>query len=165
MIATFTMTKAEKIAVLDKAMTVSKRDDGTEYHHFTDDAPRELQDLYLEHYEVRDDDYARFMRAIEIVADVFDEDNTSRVYHEENHMELEGTEDDRITDAIYEEASESASIWNEERLSYLNIWNEEEISQEMRDTGEHSIAQACANWYDRQVEQAAIIIKDWVLKA
>lgn len=37
-----------------------------------------------------------------------------------------------------------------------------DISAIMGEYGEDSISTACAIWYDRQVEQAAIIIKDWI---
>lgn len=70
--------------------------------------------------------------------------------------------DNEVTDEIYEGASDSASVYTNERLAYLNNQNESDISDVMSEYGEHSIANACAIWYDRQVEQAAIIIKDWV---
>lgn len=142
------MTKDEKLAVLDKCMTVSTRDDGTDFNHFTDEAPEELKDLYLEYYEVRDQDYEIFARACDIVGDVY-------AYKPDST-------DEEATDAIYEEASDSASVYTADRLEIINIWNEEEISEMVRSEGHDSIAQACASWYDRQVEQAAIIIKDWV---
>lgn len=145
------MTKKEKIAALKTAMKTSKRDDrdgGTEFYHFAEGAPEELKDLYLEHYEVRDTDYEAFDRALDIVREVYED-------------KPEAT-DDEATEDIYERAPDSASVYTGARLSYLDVWNEGEISDVMREYGMHSIADACAAWYDRQVEQAAIIIKDWI---
>lgn len=148
------MTKTEKLQALSIAMERSKRDGEREnsyreyYYHFTDVSPEELKDLFLTHYEVRDVDYETFDRAIDIVREVYAD-------------KPEAT-DDEATEDIYERASDSASVYTAERLAYLDIWNEEEVSQKMREYGEHSIATACALWYDSQVEQAAIIIKDWV---
>lgn len=50
------MNKDEKLAVLPDMMTRSTRntgtrDDGEKYYHFTDTAPEELKDLFLEHVE------------------------------------------------------------------------------------------------------------------
>lgn len=142
------MTRQEKIAVLAKAMTRSKRDDESEFYHFTDEAPEELKDLFLEHYNVDDLDYETFDRACDIVREVYDD-------------KPEAT-DDEATEEIYERASDQASVYTADRLAYLNMRNEDEVSQTMREYGMTSIADACAAWYDRQVEQAAIIIKDWV---
>ena|SRR3990167_5835279 len=141
------MTKTEKIAVLDKVMTTGKRDNGEVFYHFTDTAPRELKDLYLEHYEVRDIDYETFGQAIDLVRTIY-EDKPEAI-------------DDEATEEIYERASDSAGVYNDERLGYLNIWNQDDIAEIVRDMGV-DIATACAVWYDRQVEQSAIIIKDWI---
>lgn len=143
------MTKKEKIASLKSAMTTSKREGEEEsFYHFTNTAPKELIELFVENYSVKDLDYEIFSRACDIVSEVYS-------------YKPEAT-DEQATDDIYEHSSESASVYTNGRLEYLNQWNEEEISQTMREYGEQSIAIACAIWYDRQVEQAAIIIKDWV---
>lgn len=152
------MTKQEKIAAIDKAMTTSKRDDGEVFNHFTDDAPRELTDLYLQHWEVKDVDYETFSRACDIVSEAYAD-------HEGDDTGKDGQEastDDEITDAIYERASDSASIMTYDRLQYLDNWNEGEIGEIMHEYGLRSVAEGAAIWYDRQVEQMAIIIKDWV---
>jgi len=143
------MTKKEKIAVLAKAMQSRLARDGesTEWY-FSPDAPEELKDLYLEHYEVRDIDYETFSDACDLVSEAYGD-----------HPDAT---DDQITDDIYERASDTASVYTSDRLAYLNMWNEDEVSETMREYGMRSIADACAAWYDRQVEQQAIIIKDWV---
>lgn len=142
------MTKSEKIASLDAAMTVSKRNDDTEFDHFTDTAPKELQDLFLEHFEVRDVDYEIFDRACDIVSEIYSD-------------KPDATEEE-ATEEIYERASDSANVYTSIRLDYMNMWNEQEISEIMREYDLSSIADACAVWYDRQVEQAATLINEWV---
>ncbi len=144
------MTKAEKIAGLGSYMTTSKRDDETVFNHFTETTPHELEDLFLEHYNVKDLDYEIFGRALDIVSEAY-----------EGKAHDEGS-DGRVEEEIYDAASDSASVYTSDRLAYLDNQNEDEISKTMREYGETSIANACAIWYDRQVEQAAIIIIDWV---
>lgn len=144
------MTKDEKIKALATAMTESERDGNEEdtYIHFTDEASEELKDIYLEHYEVRDIDYETFSRACDIVREVYDE-----------NPDADG---DKAAEVIYEKAPESANPYTAERLSYLNIWNEQEIADQVHELGGVSIADACAVWYDKQVEEAAILISNWI---
>jgi len=143
---TGTMTKKEKIESLESAMTHSMRDDGVRFYHFASDAPATLQRVYLDHYEVRDLDYQIFNEACDIVSEIYESDPTQEEAEQE----------------IYEQASDTASIYTEDRLAYLNVFNEEDISDTMREYGIRSIADACAIWYDRQVEQAAILINEWI---
>lgn len=138
------MNKENKLAAVAVAITKSTRSDGTEFYHFADGAPESLRDLFLEHYSVRDLDYQTFGRACDVVAEVYAEKPKD------------------ITEAIYERSADSASVYTADRLAYLDLHNEDEISELMRECGEHSIATACAMWYDRQVEQAAILISEWV---
>lgn len=148
------MTKETKLAALRVAMTTSERDDATRFHHFTDgdekthEEIKSLKDLYLEHYEVRDDDYERFSEAVDIVCEVYDD-------------KPEATEDEAIEEAC-ERASDCASIMTYDRLAYLTVWNEDDVSSMMRDYDFRSIADAAAAWYDREVEQAACILVRWV---
>lgn len=127
-------------------MATSVRDDGSTYNHFTDQAPEELRALYLEHYEVRDIQYQIFSTACDIVHDIYESDDKDY---------------ESIEDRIYDSSPDSGSIWNAERLAYLDVWNEEDIADIVREMSV-SISGACAYWYDRQVEQAAIIINQWV---
>lgn len=140
------MTKDEKLAALKTCMAQSTRDDGTEYTHFTDTAPEELKSLYLAHYEVRTLDYEIFADACDIVADVYTE-------------KKDRSEND-IDNILGEQVNESASIWNADRLGYLNIWNEEEI-KDLMSQGYDSISEACAAWYCREVSTATHLLKDW----
>lgn len=141
------MTKKEKIKSLQNAMERSERNDHTEYTYFTDNAPEELRQLFLEHYEVRDVDYMVFSDACDIVSDIY-----------QNSPEITGRE---AEEAVYEDYSESASVYTATRLEYLNIWNQDEISEILKE-GCEDIATACAIWYDRQVEQASITINQWI---
>lgn len=151
------MTKQEKIASLENAMTQGTRGaakdgqlvaGGEQFYHFTDTAPKELVALFLEHYAVQDLDYETFSVACDIVSDIYD------TYGKDT--------DDEATERIYEQASDSASIYTSDRLSYLNNNNEYEIAEIAQEYATDSISSACAIWYDKQVEQAAIIIKDWI---
>jgi hypothetical protein len=144
------MTKEEKIASLDKAMTTKTREDGTEFHYFSDEAPDELKEVYLMHYEVRDQDYQIFSDACGLVSECIND----------NMQEQDGA--DFVNEMIYERSGDRASIMTYDRLSYLNIWNESDISDVMREYDMRSIADACAVWYDREVEQASIIINEWI---
>lgn len=143
------MTKQEKIAAIGAAMTTSKRayEPHDAFYHFTYSAPRELIELYLKHWEVRDLDYETFSRACDIVSEIYAE-------------KPEITQDD-ATDDIYERASDSANVYNDVRLGYLTIWNQDEIGDYVRDL-HCDVATAAAYWYDKQVEQQAIIINDWI---
>jgi hypothetical protein len=141
------MTKQEKIKALETAMTVSKRADESEYTHFTDEAPEELKDLFLTHYEVRDIDYITFSRACDIV---------SEIYADKPEISKDDAEED-----IYERASDSASPYNATRLEYLNIWNQDEVADYVRDLNV-DISTAAAYWYDKQIEQSAVLINEWV---
>ena len=143
-------SKNEKLAQLASAMTTKKRDEGEEFVCFTDNAPRPLADIFLEHYEVRDLDYQIFSRACAVVHEVY-EDNPAIAY-------------DDAVDEISERSQESASVYTDVRLSYLSIWNEEEVSQMIKEY-DLGIADLCAVWYDRQVKEAALLIHDWVTAA
>ncbi len=152
------MTKQEKLKSLEAAMTTSKREgEEDSFYHFSDSAPEELKNLFLEHYEVRDIDYETFSRACDIVSEVYAEysgDDTGK-------DEQEASEDDKITDAIYERSSDSANPYTAVRLAYLNVWNQDEVADYVRDL-HVDVATGAAYWYDKQVEQQAIIIKDWI---
>lgn len=143
-------TKAMRVALLPHLMEQSERDGNADdtYYHFSDMAPESLKDTYLKHYEVRDQDYQIFSEACDVVAEVYE----TRKDKSRDEAEID----------IYESDMEYASVWTQERLGYLNMWNEEEISEVMKQGIFTSIADACAYWYDKQVEQAAIILNDWV---
>lgn len=130
-------------------MDVSKRDDGETFTHFSDSAPEELKKLYLEQFEVRHIDYEIFSNAIDMLVDIYNDEA----------QETDGN--DFTIDAIYERSSGQASVYTAVRLSYLDIGNQEDIGSWVR-ANYTDIADACAYWYDNQVEQAAFIINEWV---
>ncbi len=149
------MNKEQKIASLANAMTCKTRDDGTEFYCFTDEAPQELRDLFLEHYTIRDVDYETFSDACRVIEEVYGE-----------HTDKDGRFNDiDIEEAIYERSGDRASVYTSERLGYLNMWNEYEVSDIMSEYSAKSIANACAIWYDKQVEEQAMIIKNWIEEA
>ena len=142
------MTKKEKFKIIDQVMTIKKRDDGTEFHCFSDKAPEDLKDLFLGSYEVRDLDYKIWHNACDIISGL-------------EFETLKGENDDSFD--IYEIVDSEASPYNSDRLEYLNIWNEEEITEKVRDN-DCNISEACAYWYDEQVRDVVSIIRDWIFK-
>ena len=149
---TDTLTKKQKIESLKDSMVESKRDDGEEYIHFTEKAPRELKELFLEYFEVQDLAYEIFSHACNIVSEVYAD-------YVENDKETREPADPESE--ISERVSGSASYYTSDRLGYLTMWNQDEISEVVRSNGV-DIDEACAYWYDAQVEQAAILIVKWI---
>lgn len=131
-------------------MTTSVRKDNPEdtFYHFTDDALKELTDLFLEHYEVKDIDYETFSRACDIVSEIY--------------ADKPDTTQDAATEEIYERASDCASVYTYQRLQYLDANNDQEITDTLKECNCTTISEACAVWYDRQVEQVAILINEWI---
>jgi hypothetical protein len=64
-------------------------------------------------------------------------------------------------DMFYE--SESASVYTDERLKYLNIYNQDEISEKQKEF-DCDIQTACAVWYDDMVRSVALELRDYILK-
>lgn len=122
-------------------MTVSKRDNGEEFYHFSDNAPQEIKDIFREEYEIRDLDYEIFSRAI----DTFSE------------YTIEDIENDDFS-------VEFASYYTSDRLGYLNIWNQDEVTELVK-TYDVDIQDACAIWYDQSVERAMRIILNEYINA
>lgn len=149
------MKTKEKLALLEKAMEVKQRDDKTEFTCFSDIAPKELQSLFLEHYEVRDIDYVIFSKAIDTIIEAFENnENWDTSYKEMPILEY-----------IQENYNDFASPYNADRLAYLNIWNDSEIAEISKNYSCESISLACAIWYDEQVHAAVnIIINEYLLK-
>ncbi len=140
------MTKREKIAALDTAMTRKTRPDGEEIYVFADDAPKELQDLFCERYEVRDVDYGAFSSALDAVSEIY--------------SYAPDSDRDAALDAL-DDAREYASPYNAARLAYINIYNQDEVAEIVREYGQ-DVVTAAAIWYDRHVEAAARLIVEWV---
>lgn len=138
------MTKLEKIESLKTAMTVKERDDKTEFTCFTDTGPKELKDLFLENFEVRDQDYQIFSKACDLL---------TKIYADE-------IKEDDIDDEIYERANECGSVYTSDRLALLNMWNQSEITDHI--VPGLDIATACAIWFDGEVTHACFIIRKWI---
>lgn len=138
------MNKEEKYKAIENAMTIKKRDDDTEFYCFSDTAPEELKGIFLNSYNVRDLDYMIFSKACD--------------YLSERTLEEIESEDFEVSDG------EFSSVYNSDRLEYLNIWNDEEIADIFKDYSCDSISMACAYWFDNQVNEAISIIRDYILK-
>lgn len=126
------MTKKEKYESLYKALIKKTRDDDTEYICFSDDAPEELRDIFIDHNSIIDVDY-----------DIF---RTACVLLSENP--------DKPEDELHELADDCASVYTYDRLEYLSVMNQQEISDIMREYETEDIATACAIWYEQQVASA-----------
>lgn len=141
------------MASLEKAMEVTKRDDGTEFACFSDHAPEELRGLFLKHYaihySVRDIDYKIFSDACDAV---------TRAWND-----VDG-EKGLLREWIDDNCNEFASIYNAERLAYLSVFNDDEVADTFRSYACESISMACAYWYDNKVKDAMRIIIDGYLK-
>lgn len=143
------MTTKEKIFKLQNTMQVRKRLDSTEFTCFSDTAPEELKDLFLEHYEVRDLDYIIFSKAIDVIVETAEE----------------GEDDLQNIIEQVQNTNDFASPYNTDRLAYLNIFNDDEITGVFKEYECMSVSQACAIWYDDQVHAAVeIIINEYILK-
>lgn len=142
------MDKKEKIGSLSGCLITGTRGNGDEFLHFTDLAPQELKDVFLDNFEVHDLNYEIFSQSCDIIGEIYEE--------------MPRADDEKIIDEIYERSHDRASYYTHDRLGYLTVSNEEEISDLLREYDEPSISVACAIWYDRQVEQASMLIKDWI---
>lgn len=82
-------------------------------------------------------------------------------------LTLDGSGSESLTDEdaldLYAEADGSASVYTYTRLQYLDNNNEGEISDIMNDEGITDISDACAIWYDRQVESYAEQLREYIL--
>jgi len=138
-------TSQEKIDLLQNAMTTSERENGTEYTHFTDDAPQELKDVFLNEYNVRDIDYQIFSKACDTIVEAYSNNEEGTPF---------------LKEYIQENYNDFASVYNADRLSYLNIWNDDEVSEIFKNYSCDTISTACATWYDEQVQNAITLIID-----
>lgn len=53
-------------------------------------------------------------------------------------------------------------MYTYDRIGYLTANNEDEIADTISELGLSVISEACAAWYDRQVYDAALAVKNWV---
>jgi len=141
------MNTEEKYKALVNAMELKTRDDKSEFYAFTDSVNRELIDLFLENYEVRDTDYQIFSKAIDCMAD----------------LELEDILKDDFD--VYEAVNDVCSVYNSDRLALLNIWNDIEITDILKEYECSEISTACAVWFDREVQNAVSLIISKYIKA
>lgn len=151
------MNKTQKIELLSKAFTNKKVEDARESIVIINEAlSKEDQEkvrdniVFAIHEEIGDGSFEIAYEVANSACDIMAE-----IYEDESIKDID--------EAIYEQAGESANVYTAIRLSYLNIWNEEDISDYMKEYGETSISTACAIWYDKQVENACFIIKNWIM--
>lgn len=135
----------DKFALLDNAIELIKKDNGNEIYVLSSKLPeKEREELVSIAFNISettqgfDLPYEILNNAINFVSDM--------------DMENQDWRDNAI---------EFASVYNAERLSYLNIWNKDEISSIV---GEYQtdISGACAIWYDERVIEAIQMVLDWL---
>lgn len=142
------MNYKTKLSQLEKAMEVKKRTDDTEYTCFTDEVPEELKNLFLEHYNVKNLDYQIFSNAIDIYLEAWENNEDSPTL---------------LIDYIQENYNDIGSVYTSDRLAYLDNSNQDEISEFVQNY-KTDIGNACAIWYNEQVQSAVSIIHDYVTK-
>jgi len=114
-------------------------DESTRFYCFKDNASQEIKDIFLENFEIRDLDYEIFSKACDEISEI-------------DLRDLEGSEFE----------GENASIYISDRLGYLNMWNEDEISSISHEI-QGTISEACAYWYDEQVNSACNLLRAYII--
>lgn len=76
---------------------------------------------------------------------------------------LPDTIEDLATFDPYDINIESASIYTYDRLQYLNIYNQYDIAQVFKETSSDDIANACAIWYDRIIQETLSDLVDYFI--
>lgn len=116
------------------------------FFHWKENTSQEIQNIFLDNYEIHDLDYEIFSKACDIIGE----------------LSLDELKDeDKASELIQEQ--EPASVYTADRLAYLNIWNEDEISDMMKEYSISSIAMACAIWYDEQVQSACHLLRAYII--
>ena len=131
--------------IIAKGLILKTRPSGVEFYHFTDEilADKELYNYLLEMVDIRDLDYQILNDALDVL-----------LQYEYEHA-VESSND------VIENNTEHASVYNDERLAYINNWNEHEIMDIVKSYNTDSINLACAIWYDEQVNNIlSTIIND-----
>lgn len=145
------MEKSEKLMAISHAYTTKKVEDAREEitiisEDLTPEASEAIKSIQ---FKLNDEtgtfelDYDIMSSACDILA----------------NEELENIKSEDVFDNIDEWG---ASVYTATRLGYLNMNNQDEISDIAKEYG-CDIQTACAVWYDRQVETAARMLREWIL--
>ncbi len=140
------MTKNERLQAVIDAFETSKKDNGDEYETVSSTIPEEAQKAVRDIVFEIDQEGADFETAYEIVSRACTEimDNEGAIEESEAKDEIEGFE---------EWGDNSASVYTETRLGYLNMYNQDDITSKVKDFG-CAIQEACAYWYDEKARLA-----------
>ena len=153
------MQKQQKIAMLSKAYTTKKVDDNREQITIINDealTPEEYSAIKDIQFNLQNENisfdlaYEVMYQACDILAEIY------------NDEQQENSNQEFITDAIYDRTNDQASPYNAQRIAYLTIHNESEVSDILKEYSCDSISMACAIWYDKQVHLACTLLNDWV---
>lgn len=144
------MTTTQKIKALENAMFQGTRDNGNKYYYFTENAKEKIKDIYckLTDNSLNDLDYEIFYKAINTVVEAYNNIGNDNI--------------ERLQEYVQDNYNDFASVYTNDRLTYLNIHNESEIVDILKDFSCDSISTACAIWYDRQIQNACSVIIDYL---
>lgn len=132
---------------IENAMQPMKWDNGKEGYIISDNCAEPVKDILMKQiYDnniggTHDLSYEICAKACEVISEL----DLNELDTEQNLYEFE-----------------NSSIYNNERLAYLNNNNEQEIAEVMKEYGCESISQACAIWYDNQVRYTAETLLDYI---
>jgi len=129
------------------AFTTTTRNDGTDVIILRDNLPDDIRTNLLDILHDAKEKAGDFDLAYEIVSQSFEL--------------LPDTTEDLATFNPYDTYIESASIYPYDRLQYLNIHNQYDIAQVLKETSSDDIANACAIWYDRIVQETIADLVDF----
>lgn len=145
------MNKQEKYNEVAEAMEFKKWDNGKEGYIIRDTCTGDTKQLLMDIiYDERvggesDLSYEIVAKACAVISEI----------------ELKDLKD---WDIYENNEDEHASIYNTERLAYLNNWNEGEISDTFKEYNCELISNACAYWYDNMVNNTIEKIRAYILR-
>lgn len=129
------------------AFTITTRTDGTDVIILRDNLPDDIRTNLLDILHDAKEKAGDFDLAYDIVRDACNL--------------LPDIIEDLATFEPYDINIESASIYTYDRLQYLNIHNQYDIAQVLKETSSDDIANACAIWYDRIVQETIADLVDF----
>ena len=144
------MITKKTIKMLEGSMLGNTRDNGDEYFYFSDTVDENLRELYIKNYSISDLDYEIFNCAINTITEAY--------MYFNNKINKDSKQD--FIEYIQENYNEHASIMTYDRLQYLNNYNDDEVAKIIDECDLASVSQACAFWYDEQVNNAISLILD-----
>lgn len=143
----------EKYALLDNAMELIKKDNGSEIYVLSDKLPeKEREELANIAYNI-----SETTQGFDLPYEILNDAINFVVELELSDLEDENFDWQDINSDTF------ASVYTATRLSYLNHWNQDEISSLLKEY-QCDISEACMFWYDERVKEAIEMIINWLNK-